>query len=114
MHEFSFVDSCMWSLSKCCVDPWRPPVYQELADKTSRSPHEFALLASSLRLSQEKRKMRTSKSSKSEILDNVPALCGVEKGIPTRYRGGIYETICVYARAYFPGRLNGLECVWPN
>src|ERR1700730_8582191 len=71
-------------------------------------------LASSLRLRQEKRKMRTSKSSKSEILDNVPALCGVEKGIPTRYRGGIYETICVYARTYFHGRLNGLECVWPN
>jgi hypothetical protein len=39
-----------------------------------------ALLASSLRIRQEKRKMRTSKRSKAEILDNAPALCGVRKG----------------------------------
>src|SRR6266436_2007710 len=57
-------------------------VSRELANRSSRSPHEFALLASSLRLRQEKRKMRTSQRSKPEILDNAPALCGVRKGNP--------------------------------
>ena len=40
------------------------------------------LLARSLRLRQEKRKMRTSQRFKSEILDNAPALFGVRKGNP--------------------------------
>jgi hypothetical protein len=47
-------------------------------------PAQFALLTSSLRIRQEKRKMRTSKRSKPEILDNAPALCGVRKGNPDK------------------------------
>jgi hypothetical protein len=40
--------------------------------------------ASSLRIRQERCKMRTSKRSKPEILDSAPALCRVRKGNPDK------------------------------